>query len=138
MFDINFNSKAYLILYLFLFFFHILAPQAAYQSAPEAHHHHHAEPAPQQGYEAAPVAQPAYGAAFDGQQGYGAGPVAQQTYAAAPAPVQQSYNTAPGTFSITKICSYNNRLMCIFSFFLKFQSMCINISCRYYSLDGIK
>ncbi|XP_065578232.1 titin-like isoform X2 [Artemia franciscana] len=71
------------------------APQAAYQSAPEAHHHHHAEPAPQQGYEAAPVAQPAYGAAFDGQQGYGAGPVAQQTYAAAPAPVQQSYNTAP-------------------------------------------
>ncbi|KAK2728061.1 hypothetical protein QYM36_008515, partial [Artemia franciscana] len=44
------------------------APQAADQSVPEAHHHHHAEP----GYEAAPVAQPAYGGTLDGQQGYGA------------------------------------------------------------------
>ncbi|KAK2727900.1 hypothetical protein QYM36_008395 [Artemia franciscana] len=39
------------------------SPQAADQSVPEAHHHHHAEP----GYEAAPVAQPAYGGTLDGQ-----------------------------------------------------------------------
>ncbi|XP_065582521.1 uncharacterized protein LOC136041709 isoform X1 [Artemia franciscana] len=70
------------------------APQAADQSAPEAHHHRHAEPASQQGDEAAPVAQPAYGGTLDGQQGFGAAPVAQQTYAAQSAP-QAADQSAP-------------------------------------------